>query len=64
MIMLLRPLAIKLKEEKTRHKEFKALSNNTNTPISELAMKLIDMGLKHVEVREETVVRKTLVFKE
>lgn len=44
--------------------ELKALSNNTNTPISELAMKLIDTGLKHVEVREETVVRKTLVFKE
>lgn len=44
--------------------ELKTLSNNTNTPISELAMKLIDIGLKHVEVREETVVRKTLVFKE
>lgn len=46
------------------YEELKDLSNNTNTPISELAMKLIDIGLRHIEVREETVVRKILVFKE
>lgn len=46
------------------YEELKALSNDTNMPISELAMKLISIGLRHAEVREETVVRKTLIFKE
>ena len=46
------------------YEQLKALSGNTNTKISELATKLIDIGLRHVEVHEETVVRKILVFKE
>lgn len=46
------------------YEELKVMSRDADMSISELAIKLINIGLKHTEVREETVTRKTLVFKE
>ena len=53
---------IKISDE--MYEKLVSLSEGMNIPMWKIATKLIEEGLKHVEIQEETITRQILKFKD